>query len=217
MLKEKLRYIFPCYKLKWAVRWQDFTVIDIGSKSNKLEKKENLEKESFLKTVEKGNAKAVSDLLFSNGLLVLETDDTNENALHKAAGIGDLTMILLLLENGCGKEEENFNGWTPLLKAAFNGQTYAFKQLLMAGCSYIHIDKDKRNFLHLAALSGNDEIILKGANLDDGEMERLINSEDIHHKTPLQLAQERGNIKVIKALEELIRLKTRYSKVPVRL
>ena len=83
----------------------------------------------------------------------------NHTPLHVAAAHGFVPMIQLLLEHEADPEAKDTNGFTPLLKAAEQGRTFALRALLLAGAKVNTTNALRRSALWLAASRGHAESV----------------------------------------------------------
>ena len=74
---------------------------------------------------------------------------------------GDIERIKILIKDdpGCVNQREEKSGFTPLHKAASNGQIDICKLLIEKGADIHATDHSQRTALHLAAYHGHPEII----------------------------------------------------------
>ena len=132
-----------------------------------------------------GDANKVKDLLKHED--VSSRDKEGNTALHLAAAMGNLELVVLLLEAGSAVDSENNFGWTALHFAAEGVNGEVVERLLEAGANVNTRDHDDSTPLNKAAFSGNRDVVEKllAANPD---LEAL----DWSGQTPLHSAAIRG-------------------------
>jgi transient receptor potential cation channel subfamily A member 1 len=82
------------------------------------------------------------------------TDKNGMTALHKAVMFDHVHVAAYLLDEGAEIEAVDKNDHTPLLIAASKVAKKCAMLLVERGANVCHKDKDGRNFIHLAVLSG---------------------------------------------------------------
>jgi len=89
------------------------------------------------------------------------------NALHVAAGIGDLAALRAQFPDNNTTHANTLDGWgaTPLLFAASGGQSDAFDYLLEKGADPRIKDELGLTLVHAAAMSGSSRILAKALDL----------------------------------------------------
>ena len=106
-------------------------------------------------------------------------------ALQEAAKAGHLAVVKALLK----REDTNVNGKRPtaLQQAITHGATPVAVYLISANGVDVNVqDRERRNCMHLAAMSGKPEII--SALLAHPGLESLVNERDVRGQTPLHIA-----------------------------
>lgn len=80
-----------------------------------------------------GDATALSRLLREGG----DANEQNQEgtALHCAVGIGDVSIVQLLIEHGARVDAVDSNGWTPLHRATWRGDFEVARCLIDAGAN----------------------------------------------------------------------------------
>ncbi len=124
-------------------------------------------------------------------------DADGNNLLHRAAGLGDLRSLELLLEpKGQGNPWlVNARGETPMALAAAGGHADAIRLLLEAGVPSYGADKAGRSPLHRAAEAGAAHAV--SVLLEAGA---AVDPADKRGRTPLLLAVSAGHEKVARRL-----------------
>lgn len=117
--------------------------------------------------------------------------------LRMAVMCGELNMVQKLLQHGASTVNVDDTGRTPLMHAAECGHMHIVEKLLEYGAaSTIHVKNNEGlSALHFAALSGDDNIIVKLLQLN-----AAINDLTNNECTPLYFASEKGHIGAVKAL-----------------
>lgn len=82
------------------------------------------------------------------------------DALHRAAGLGDVHGIKHCLAQGAKVNGQDQNGWTPLHRAAFKGRMESVKLLLNHGALVDLADDTGYTPLHCAMESGHTQIVI---------------------------------------------------------
>ncbi|TAJ10764.1 MAG: peptidase C14 [Nitrospirae bacterium] len=146
----------------------------------------------------------VVQFLLSHGADVNKADDFERTALHAAAAGGHLSIVQLLLERGANVNSQNRFKFTPLSSAASAGHAQVVKLLLDRGADVSIPDYWGTQPLWWAVRgNGNAEIVqmLLEHGADPGVKGREI---DIMQdwRPPLTVAQEKGNTRVIRLLQQ---------------
>lgn len=96
-------------------------------------------------------------LLFSVLLLPLARPDSAQDALHEAAGAGDVAKLAAALAKGGDLNRRDAHGRTALMRAAAVGSFYACRELLWAGADASAADKAGKTALdHVGAPSAEN-------------------------------------------------------------
>ena len=146
----------------------------------------------------KGGSPDVVRLLLDHGADAHIRDDNENNALHIAAAGGHLDVARMLLALNLEVNARNCNGMTPLCSALeTSGKPDVVRLLLDHGAAVrmpAH-DKHCRSALHVAAGSGNSELVqmILERNPD-------IEARDDEGETPLLTASSEGNPAVVQLL-----------------
>lgn len=90
------------------------------------------------------------------------TDINGMTALHKAVIFDNVAVVQYLLDQGAKIDAPDNNDQTPLLVAASKGSKGCIMCLFQRGANVQYLDKDGRNFVHLAVLSGCNFGVLFG-------------------------------------------------------
>ena len=89
-----------------------------------------------------GDVRACHELLTVGGVDVNVVNGDGSAPLHKAAAVGSLPCIVLLLGHGADANRTDGGGFTPLHYAAFKGNTEVVHALLTAGCRKEAMNKE---------------------------------------------------------------------------
>ncbi|KAE8685212.1 putative sugar transporter [Hibiscus syriacus] len=100
-------------------------------------------------------------------MLAIENDRSNvygslhlDDALSRAARIGDVNGIKSCIDEGANVNGKDQNGWTPLHRAAFKGKMEGVRALLGYGGEVNVFDKNGYTPLHCAVEAGHVEVTL---------------------------------------------------------
>tara|TARA_Y100000589_G_C27143137_1_gene625621 strand:+ start:90 stop:440 length:351 start_codon:yes stop_codon:yes gene_type:complete len=105
-----------------------------------------------------------------------------------------LLLVLSLLASSCGRSNESIH------EAAVKADLGKIKKIIAGGVSVNHQDEKKLTVLHIAAYYGQkDHIRLTKWLLKNGADVSL---KDYRDKTPLNVAQDRGNKEIAKILSD---------------
>ena len=136
-------------------------------------------------------------------------DDLGHTALHISASLGRLKVVEALIANGADIHRGNYNGETPLIRACLlsnNFDQQSFGELV----SFLHssirtLDTARKSVLHhVVALAGVrnraiiafyylDQIFLWIAQHQDGDFRPVVDLQDEHGDTALNIAARVGN------------------------
>ncbi|XP_078157437.1 protein ACCELERATED CELL DEATH 6-like [Carex rostrata] len=149
-------------------------------------------------------------LLEWNKSLATKVDDLESTPLHYAASVGNLATVKLLLQHETlAVYMADKDGLFPIHIAAKYGRTLLIKELIeQFPDSDELLDKEGRNFLQLAILSGKGNII--GSIRHSHTFLRMLNARDYEGNTPLHLASQRGEYRIVRFL---ISMKMVYSSI----
>eukprot|EP00953_Heterococcus_sp_UTEX-ZZ885_P037180 19119-Heterococcus_DN1.PRE.2 len=127
----------------------------------------------------------------------LQTSKGN-TALHSAASAGHADICKVLLEAGCGPDEPNRNGLTPLGRAVHKGHVPVVELLHKQWGADLNISNaNGETLLHLAAASGQRPML-------QYLMRNGLNANTASHNavTPARMAAEAGNTEAVQTLLE---------------
>lgn len=146
----------------------------------------------------------VVQFLLDHGADVNKANDFESTALHLAAAGGHLPIAQLLIDRGAGVNSQNRFKFTPLAIAASKGHTQIVRLLLERGADVSIPDYWGTQPLWWAVRdAGNAEVVqlLLAHGADPGIKGREI---DIMQdwRPPLTVAQEKGNSKIIRLLQQ---------------
>lgn len=117
-------------------------------------------------------------------------------AMHRAAEVGKVEGLRVLISVGMKLDECDANGFTPLHWAAYSGEIEALKVLITAGAKIDEKDTAwGQTPLHLASRKGEVDsvkaLLAAAAKVDD---------KDNYGCTPLHRAVQEGNVEVVRVL-----------------
>lgn len=143
-------------------------------------------------------------------------DDQGHTALHLAASLARLEIVNMLINNGADVHRGNFLGETPLIRTCIATNTadqQCFGQLLRALRASIRtLDTSKKSVLHhivsLAGVKGRavaaryylDEVFLYIAKEEGGDFKSIVDLQDEHGDTALNIAARVGNRSLVRIL-----------------
>jgi len=143
-------------------------------------------------------------------------DDQGHTALHIAASLGRLEIVKILISNGADVHRGNFLGETPLIRACIATSAadhQCFNQLLRALHHSIRtVDTARKSVLHhivsLAGVKGRaiaaryylDEVFLYIAKEEVGDFKSIVDLQDEHGDTALNIAARVGNRSLVRTL-----------------
>ncbi len=90
--------------------------------------------------------------------------------LHRAASLGDIPALKMLVFAGFDIESRDLFGRTPLLCAVLANKVDAVKFLLEAGADFYVVDNRGENIFHYAARSGHQEVLSYLRYLEGGRL-----------------------------------------------
>ena len=143
-------------------------------------------------------------------------DDQGHTALHIAASLGRLQIVDALLLNGAHIHRGNYLGESPLIRACLathNADQQTFSSLVVAlNLSIRTLDTSRKSVLHhivsLAGVKGRavaaryylDQILLWIAQQQGGDFRSLVDLQDEHGDTALNIAARVGNRSLVRTL-----------------
>ncbi|XP_067653717.1 ankyrin repeat, PH and SEC7 domain containing protein secG-like [Haliotis asinina] len=139
----------------------------------------------------------VVKLLMDRGANMSLVDKFGNNVLHHACTGGDLeTVKLILSQNMMYINSRGNESRTPLMEAAFWGESDVVKLLVDRGANMSLVDKFGNNVIHHACIGGDLETV----KLILSQNVMYINSRGNESRTPLMEAAWRGQSNVVKLL-----------------
>ena len=119
--------------------------------------------------------------------------DAKIEALHRAARLGDTTLLIKALDSSsdCVNQQDMKLGWTPLYRAVICGHHEAARILLKRGADPNIVSKAGDSPLHLAADDGNVKLIRSLLEAKADTKARQVDGE-----TPLHKAASKGHHRV---------------------
>ena len=151
------------------------------------------------------------NMLIASGIDINAKSRSGGTVLHEAAGIGFKEAIDFLLANGAYISEDN-RGWTPLHNLANTAITFLepiVRIFLSQGMSINKKTKNGMTALHVAAINCN-----VGAAMSLVKHGALINAEDEHGRTAIQLVVIMGIPGDHLAASYMVRLLLEYGATP---
>lgn len=143
-------------------------------------------------------------------------DDQGHTALHMAASLGRLQIVNALILNGAHVHRGNYLGESPLIRACLathNSDQQTFGPLVVALHPSIRtLDTSRKSVLHhivsLAGVKGRavaaryylDQIFLWIAQQQGGDFRSLVDIQDEHGDTALNIAARVGNRGLVRTL-----------------
>ncbi|KAF8159447.1 transcription factor [Crassisporium funariophilum] len=143
-------------------------------------------------------------------------DDQGHTALHLAASLGRLQIVDVLISNGADIHRGNYLGETPLIRsclATHNADQQTFNTLVLALHPSIRtLDTSRKSVIHhivsLAGVKGRavaaryylDQIFLWVAQQQGGDFRSLVDLQDEHGDTALNIAARVGNRSLVRTL-----------------
>ncbi|GLB41922.1 putative ankyrin repeats [Lyophyllum shimeji] len=143
-------------------------------------------------------------------------DDQGHTALHIAASLARQRIVQMLIANGADIHRGNYLGETPLMRACL-ATTNADQQTFHTSVSILHpsirtLDTSRKSVLHhivsLAGVSGRavsaryylEQIFLWIAHHQGGDFKSLVDLQDEHGDTALNIAARVGNRSLVRTL-----------------
>lgn len=143
-------------------------------------------------------------------------DEKGHSALHMAASLGRLQTVEALIASGADIHRGNHLGETPLIRACIathNSDQQTFQQMVM----YLHasirtLDTSKKSVIHhiinLAGVKGRavvaryylDQIFFWIAQHEGGDFRSIVDLQDEHGDTGLNIAARVGNRSLVRTL-----------------
>lgn len=102
-------------------------------------------------------------------------DFTGRPLIALAARLGHTEIVQTLLDRGADVDAQDEIGFTPLMEAARDNRVETVKMLIAAGANIDHRSKENGlslSVIHLAALSGNPEVVSAVSNADLNVLDR---------------------------------------------
>ncbi|KAF8023873.1 hypothetical protein BT93_F1150 [Corymbia citriodora subsp. variegata] len=149
-----------------------------------------------------GSKDCVEALINLQGSKIInQTDNNGRTALHFAAKAGEKDIAACLLQadpSSAYTKDRTSHGRTPLLEAASSGHHRVLREILEHCPDAVEIsDNEGRNVVHLALKCGPSH---SKAVLRLPELVRLVNEADRYGNTPLHVAAEDLNYRMVKRL-----------------
>lgn len=133
--------------------------------------------------------------VLENGAAIKVTAGTTE--MQRAATLGDILAVEMLLAIGVDTEEKDNDGCTALIYGAYNGHERVVQALIDSGANIENPNQDLTTPLHTAVENGHELIVR--LLLDRGA---TVNAKDRSGATPLLLAASNGYERVVQLLLE---------------
>ncbi|KAI0050964.1 apses-domain-containing protein [Auriscalpium vulgare] len=143
-------------------------------------------------------------------------DELGHTALHIAASLGRLKIVEALIASGADIHRGNYNGETPLIRAGLltnNFDQQSFGDLVALLHSSIRtLDTARKSVLHhVVALAGVrnraivafyylEQVLLWIAKKQDGDFKSIVDLQDEHGDTSLNIAARVGNRSLVRSL-----------------
>ncbi|KAF8809482.1 transcription factor [Phlegmacium glaucopus] len=159
-------------------------------------------------------------------------DDQGHTALHMAASLGRLQTVDTLILNGADIHRGNYLGESPLIRACLathNADQQTFGPLVVAlHLSIRTLDTSRKSVLHhivsLAGVKGRavaaryylDQIFLWIAQQQGGDFRSLVDLQDEHGDTALNIAARVGNRSLVRTLLDVGANRTLPNKLGLR-
>jgi ankyrin repeat protein len=157
--------------------------------------------------VEKEETKAIEDLLKA-GANPNKKDDEKETPLHLACSYNRVEIASKLLEHGANVNSKSEYGNTPLHNACLVGNTELIEKLLDNGAKRTMTNDMGYDYLHQTCYAGKIDAVrlLVKKGLDPS-------NKDFSGKTGLDIAKSKGNMAVVRYLENIERQKGKRLKI----
>ena len=127
--------------------------------------------------------------------LGLETIEEREEAMIKAAGAGNVAMVVAMLDEGAAVEAKDDDGWSPMMLASVGGHLPVVEALLARGADVEGKNEKGLSALMLAAAGGFlgvvEALVDRGADVEVKDEDEL---------TALMYASMSGHAHVVEAL-----------------
>lgn len=146
----------------------------------------------------------------------LVLDEQGHTALHLAASMAQHKMVEALIANGADVHRGNYNGETPLIRACLatqNAESQTFHEIVAALHQSIRtIDTSRKSVLHhivaTAGVKGRavaahyylDGVFLWVADRQQGDFRSIVDLQDEHGDTALNIAARVGNRSLVRTL-----------------
>ncbi|KAJ7577062.1 transcription factor [Mycena floridula] len=160
-------------------------------------------------------------------------DDHGHTALHMAASLSRLTTVQTLISQGADLHRGNHLGETPLMRTILSTHSFeaqSLQTLLQAGLSQsiLTLDTSKKSVLHhivlLAGVKGRsiiaryylDQIFYWIANEAGGDFGRIVDLQDEHGDTALNIAARVGSRTLVRTLVDVGANKLLMNKLGLR-
>jgi L-ascorbate metabolism protein UlaG (beta-lactamase superfamily) len=145
-----------------------------------------------------GRNNEIVAFLLERGVSVHDQNRLGETPLFRAVAANNADGVAMLVEHGAEIDPVNEQGTTPLWSAVAAGHCDMAERLLDVGASpAITRNRDRKNLLHLAALSGSTDLV--GLLLDAGCNPEQVDS---FGHTPLHYASRYGHSLVFDKMAE---------------
>lgn len=116
--------------------------------------------DAFLSAVKFGFSELAVDMVENlPGLDVNKANKLGLAGLHYAPRNKDVAVMKALLDKGANLEDTDMTGSTPVLLSGIYNFPEGVDMLLDAGANIHHVNTNGQNFLHMAAYSGNTDLI----------------------------------------------------------
>ena len=159
-------------------------------------------------------------------------DDKGHSALHLAASLGRQSIVEQLISAGADVHRGNFAGETPLMRASIdthNSDQQSFNVLVQALHQSIRtLDTSRKSVLHhimyLAGVHGRavcaryylDQIFMWIAQNQGGDFRSIVDLQDEHGDTALNIAARVGNRSLVRTLLDVGANRTLPNKLGLR-